>query len=180
MTVASSSVDLDRIEISPLPSKESISKFKCGEHEIDSWTAKKASKWHEQNRTKVFIAHDEGSAVARGFYCLSFSTEEGSKLTDHQHRDIWSSGVPLIYLTYLAVQRNCQGCGLGKLLLVDSLKRAHEVSRHVAFYGLGLRSLNDATTKLYQKFGFGIAAGEGSAHPLMILPIWTINDLFAS
>ncbi|MDX0232900.1 GNAT family N-acetyltransferase [Sinorhizobium meliloti] len=178
MTAAGSSLDLDRIKISPLPSKESIHKFRCGESDIDYWVGNKAAKWHTQNRSKVFIAHDEGSQTARGFYSLSFSTEEGSKLASHQDRSIWSSGVPLIYLGYLAVQRSCQREGLGTLLLMNCLQRAHEVSRHVAFYGVGLRSLNEKTTQLYQKYGFGIANGEDSKHPLMILPIWTLNDLF--
>lgn len=42
-----------------------------------------------------------------------------------------------------------------------------------------LRSLNDQTTNLYKEFGFGIAPNE-DAHPLMILPIWTIVDLFSN
>ncbi|TIO99582.1 MAG: N-acetyltransferase, partial [Mesorhizobium sp.] len=71
----------------------------------------------------------------------------------------------------------CQNCGLGKMLLVDSLRRAHLVSKHVAFYGVGLRSLNDRTTALYSKYGFAVAPDEDK-FPLMILPIWSINDLF--
>lgn len=169
-------MDLKQIRISRLTSKDSIRTFRCGESEIDRWASSKAAKWAEQNRTKVFIAHDEGGAAAHGFYSLSFSTEEGSKLTGTD-RQIWDHGVPLVYLGYLAVQRSCQGCGLGTLLLIDCLRRAHLVSQHVAFYGVGLRSLNDRTTKLYQKYGFAIAPGE-DRHPLMILPIWSLNDIF--
>lgn len=60
-------------------------------------------------------------------------------------------------------------------MLADALRRVHIVSQHVAFYGVALRSLNDDTTKLYQRYGFRKKDGDPSS--LMILPIWTIRDL---
>lgn len=170
-------MNLETIRISPLTSKDSIRDFKCGESEIDKWVTSKAFKWVEQTRTKVFIAHDESNRLAKGLFSLSFSTEDGRKLTG-QDRQIWGRGVPLVYLGYLAVQRNCQGAGIGTLLLIDCLRRASFVSSHVAFYGVGLRSLNEKTTSLYQRYGFAVAPGE-DRYPLMILPIWTLNDLFS-
>jgi len=65
------------------------------------------------------------------------------------------------------------------MMLVDCLRRAHWISHHVAFYGVALRSLNERTTELYQKFGFALAPGEGRL-PLMILPVWSVNDLFSA
>ncbi len=69
-------------------------------------------------------------------------------------------------------QRN----GIGRILLMNALKRAFIVSRDLPFYGVALRSLNDRTTEFYKKMGF--AQRENTGHPLMILPIWTIRDLF--
>lgn len=64
-------------------------------------------------------------------------------------------------------------------MMIDCLKRAYMVSQNVAFYGVGLRSLNERTTGIYQKYGFGTAKGEeDSSTPLMILPIWSLDDLF--
>jgi GNAT superfamily N-acetyltransferase len=170
-------MDLSAVRISPLTSKDSLRRFTCGEQEIDSWACNKAAKWCGQNRTKVFTAHSEKQSAAWGFYSLSCATEDGNKLTSQQDRSIWTSTVPLVYLGYLAVSKPLQNNGLGKLLLIDALRRAHHVSTHVAFYGVGLRSLNDRTTKLYEKYGFGIARNEDH-HPLMILPIWSLDDLF--
>ncbi|MCT2576490.1 MULTISPECIES: GNAT family N-acetyltransferase [unclassified Mesorhizobium] len=169
-------MDLSQIRISPFSSKDAIHNFRCGESDIDRWVSK-APKWSEQNKARLFLAHGQGNSKAMGFYSLSFSSEDRNKLAGKQDRQMWGSGVPLIYLQYLAVQRTCQNCGLGKMLLVDSLRRAHLVSKHVAFYGVGLRSLNDRTTALYSKYGFAVAPDEDK-FPLMILPIWSINDLF--
>lgn len=170
-------MDLKQLRITQLESKDSIRRFKCGETEIDSWASSKAAKWTEQNRTKVFIGHHENDKKALGFYSLSFSTEDQNKLTNQQERDRYPNGFPILYIGYLAVDRSLHSNGIGTILLLDALKRSHWVSKHVAFYGVGLRSLNEKTTKLYTKFGFGIAPNEES-NPLMVLPIWTLNDLF--
>ena len=177
MTIVKSPANQDTIRVTLLPSKDSVRNFSCGEREIDHWVSRQAVKWTSQNRTKVFVACNAGNELAVGFYSLSFSSEEASKLEAANDRDIWHDGVPLIYIGYLGVRRELQGNGFGTFLLLDALKRAHHVSQHVAFYGVGLRSLNDKTTELYSKFGFGIAKDE-DRHPLMILPIWTLNDLF--
>jgi hypothetical protein len=45
-------------------------------------------------------------------------------------------------------------------------------------FGVALRSLNERTTKLYQKYGFGLR--EKTTYPLMVLPIWSLNELIES
>lgn len=169
-------MDLNQLRISPLTSKDAVRKFSCGESDIDRWI-QKADKWSEQNRSRLFCAHAAGNSKAMGFYSLSFSSEDQAKLAGKQERVLWSKGVPLVYLQYLAVQQSCQNCGIGTMLLIDALRRAHFIGKHVAFYGVGLRSLNERTTALYGKYGFAVAPDEDK-FPLMILPIWSINDLF--
>lgn len=137
----------------------------------------KAWKFHERRRARVFIARVGNPERRLGFYSLSFSTENSSKIAKSEDRDAWKDGAPLIYIDYLGVHHSAQGCGLGKMMLVDALARAKVVSDNVAFHGVALRSLNDRTTALYEKFGFGIAPNE-EKHPLMILPIWSVHDLF--
>lgn len=171
-------LDLTKIRITLLTSKDTLRKFTCGEAEIDRWATSKALKWTEQNRTKAFVATTEGNPSALGFYSLSFAIEDGNKLSSQKDKDIYKpKGVPLVYLHYLGVNRHCQRNGLGTFLLIDCLRRAHHVSKHVAFYGVGLRSLNSETTKLYAKYGFGVVEPD-EPNPLMIVPIWTLNDLF--
>jgi hypothetical protein len=170
-------MDLSQVQISLLDSKQSVRQFNCGVREVDSWARSKAHKWTSQNRTKVFVAQSKGNEKALGFYSLSFGNEDTNKLASQQELSRNANGLPIMYIGYLAVISSCQNCGLGKLLLIDALRRSHFVSQHVAFYGVGLRSLNDRTTALYKTFGFGVAPNEGQ-NPLMILPIWTLSDLF--
>jgi ribosomal protein S18 acetylase RimI-like enzyme len=74
--------------------------------------------------------------------------------------------------------RHLQRQGIGSQLLMAALARTYHVVQFVPFCGVGLRSLNDATTKLYQKYGFRIAPKENN-HPLMLLPMKSVTDIFA-
>lgn len=171
-------MDLQQITISPLADKASLNNFGCGEREIDRWVKDKAFKHQQQHRTRVFTAHLAGNPLACGFYSLQIASESASKLTDN-YKDIYKSGgVPLIYIGFLAVLRNCQCQGLGTFLLMNALSRCYSVSHHVPFYGVALRSLNERTTTLYEKFGFGLK--ETEANPLMILPVWSLIDLMSA
>lgn len=177
MTSAEKSSGLPQLEVTPLRAKECLRKFSCGEKEIDKWAKDKAHKFHEKRRARVFCARSNSEGPAIGFFCLSLSTEQSSKIAA-EHRDAWTNGAPLIYIDYLAVATPRQRNGIGSYLLVDALSKAYEVSKYVAPYGVALRSLNERTTKLYEKFGFGIAPDEAGTSPLMILPIWSIIELF--
>lgn len=175
MTDAATSLDLSKIRVRPLVAKACLERFECGERDLNKF-ADKAYKWVGQKRHKIFAGHLEANAWGLGFYSLSFKLEDDRKLPK-QHHDIYSgNGAPILYIDALAVRRGYQNQGLGKVMLLDALRRAHHVSKHVAFYGVGLRSLNDKTTKFYEKHGFG--AIDDDANPTMVVPIWTLDDLF--
>ena len=177
MMTATGPLSLQDIRIVPLPDKEHLKKFCCGVSEIDAWARGKCSKFHERHRTRAFCAVRDGARTALGFYSLTFQAEEASKIAKNDQSPYLRSGVPLIYIQYLAVERNLQRNQLGTLLLVNALWRAHMVSRHVGVYGVALRSLNEQTTRLYSRYGF-IVREESERCPLMILPVWSLIDLF--
>lgn len=177
-TAATPPFDIQKIRIRPLQGEGGLRTFRCGTPEIDRWAKDKCAKHHRQNRTRVFCAHEEDGISTLGFYCLAFSSQSENNLADERFKSIYKgAGAPLVYLQYIAVVRSCQRNGLGTLLLVDALRRSLSVAQNVAFYGVGLRAINQDAARLYQKLGFK-AKDESEAHPLMILDIWHIADLF--
>lgn len=119
-----------------------------------------------------------GNSRSAGFYALSFSPVN-SNLLFLQDRAAYADGHALfVYIDWLAVQTSLQNQRIGTILLMNALQRAHQVSFHLPIYGVVLRSLNDRTRKKYESHGFVVR--EESAHPLMILPILTINELFTN
>ena len=169
-------IDLSRLQISEIRSGECTRRFNCGVRDIDSWASAKAFRRHQQDRARVFCGRLGPNAAVVGFYSLSFSAL-GSKLLFAQHGDRYPEGyAPFIYIDWLAVALSHQRHGIGRIMLINALQRAYFVSNHVPFYGVALRSLNEKTTRFYDKLGF--VRRDHAQHPLMIMPIWPIRDLF--
>jgi ribosomal protein S18 acetylase RimI-like enzyme len=68
---------------------------------------------------------------------------------------------------------NTQGKGYGKILLIDSLKRAYDVSKAIASFAVVVDSIDQAAKEFYKKYEF---------HELMdtdrlFLPMKTIHSL---
>jgi GNAT superfamily N-acetyltransferase len=169
------SLDLTLLRVIPLGGKSCLNRFDCGHHDING-LAKKAHKWHERNRARIFSVHEAEASWGLGFYSLSVMAEDVRKIGTREAQ-FYDFGVPLIYIDALGVRSPYQGQGIGRLLLIDALKRAYEVSKNVAVYGVALKSLNERTTAFYSKHGFGIV-DPNEVYPLMVVPIWTLRDLF--
>lgn len=176
MMDANANLDLSQLKIAEIVSNDCIGKFTCGEPEIDKWARKKAFKLHSKYRARVFCAKTAGAVSSLGFYSLSFSavTSKALRPADNLYAD---GHAPFIYIDWLGVLKSCQNNGIGTILLIDALRRAYYVSRNVAIYGVALRSLNARTKSLYEKHGFTVR-DDNIEHPLMIIPIWLMIDLF--
>lgn len=158
--------------------KHCLSSFSCGERSIDSHGRKTAFKLDETGRARVIAAYNDSEGMCCGYVSLSFSRQTSPKLLEQRHRDMWASSAPVVHVDYLGVHRPVQGNGIGKVLLIEALKAAHSVSQIVPVYGISLHSLNDRTTEFYKSMGFKVAPDE-KTNPLMMLDIWSINELFA-
>lgn len=171
-------MDLTKLRITKLSSREEIKKFHCGERTIDKWAREKCWKYHDKFRSITFVAKVESQPTVQGFYSLSFSSEISQKLVKGTDQEKYSadSNAPLVYIEYLAVLRSVQGNGIGRYLLFDAILRSYKISQNIAFYGLALRSLNERTQKFYRSMGF-VQKEDDHMNPLMVLPIWTIQDL---
>jgi ribosomal protein S18 acetylase RimI-like enzyme len=163
--------DLKSLQIRHIDSRECVKGFGCGVAEIDKWVREKCWKFHQRHRARTFCAFGAGATSALGFYTLSFASEHAKKIMEGRDQERYSATavVPLIYLDYIAVLQSMQCNGVGTMLLMNAIERSYYVSNNVPIFGLALRSLNEATSKLYQKYGF--VPKESGSHPLMVLPI---------
>ena len=170
-----------RLETRLIASKDELKRFSCGNNGIDKWARADAHRLTAKGRVRVHVARHAGGVTPVGFYALSFAAEAPRKLLTSEDKDAWKDTAPLVYLNYLAVANGHQSQGIGSNLLIESLKRAYQVHQLVPLYGVGLRALNERTANLYARYGFARAPDEDDkTHPLMILPIWTLDDLFGA
>jgi ribosomal protein S18 acetylase RimI-like enzyme len=173
MTVVSPSLDLKTIRISALRDSHDLSKFCCGDSDLDKFINKKLKKSHAKNRMKAFCACPRETDTVYGMYTLSIRSEDAKLLLENEQ--VPEKHFPAIYLGTLAVGRHLQGNGLGTIMLMNALQRSYYVAQNVAVFGVALRSLNERTSKLYARYGFG--PRETGPNPLMVLPVWSLNDL---
>lgn len=82
--------------------------------------------------------------------------------------------VPVVLLARLAVDRTVQGHGLGRLLLVDALRRAEWLARQVGMRAVEVDAIDDDARRFYLKFGFTPLA-EDANH--LFLPTHLVRKL---
>ena len=180
MMDASPTLDLREIRITPLqPDSHVLAGFSCGEADLDRFIVRRLAKYHSERRVRAFCATRLTGATPLGLYCLSLSSEESQKLDPSEARHFSNQkSFPAVYIQTLAVMSRYQSQGLGTLLLVDALQRAHMIAENAAVFGVALRALNSRVETLYSKYGFHKC--EDCQHPLMVLPIWTLDELLKS
>ncbi len=157
---------------------DGFSKFICGVSEIDEWCRTKAADRDRQNRSRLFCAVIAGRTAIAGFYSLSVRGSDPKHIAADIVRDFNEAGfVPLVYIDYLAVQRELQGNRLGTLLLMDALRRCRDIMRNTGCAGVALNALTPRTTAWYERFGFRQRQKGAAQFPLMVLPAQSLLDL---
>ncbi len=73
-----------------------------------------------------------------------------------------------------AIDLNYQGKGVGKILLIDALKRSYEISQTIGSFAIIVDPLDEAAEEFYLKYGFIKLPDSGK----MFLTIKTIESLF--
>ncbi|WP_137046423.1 GNAT family N-acetyltransferase [Pseudolabrys sp. FHR47] len=147
---------LARIRIEPLDRKKhDRAAFSCGEERLDNFLKSMAARQQDDDHTRVYVAClDAGPGIA-GFYALNSHAIDATTLPPDQRRKLPSyPTIPAIYLSVVAVARDQQGNGLGKLLLADAFKRCVVVADQIGAHFIVLDALNERAAKLYRELGF--------------------------
>ena len=74
----------------------------------------------------------------------------------------------------LAIDKNFQGKGIGKILLIDALKRCFGASDSIGAFAVIVDPLDKEAERFYKKYGFIKLPDSGK----MFLPMKTIRELF--
>ena len=134
-----------RIFIEPLdPQRHDRAAFSCGTIRLDNFLKRTARKHQAGDFTRVWVATELGSAGILGYYALNAHALEGDDLpTELTKKAPRFGGIPAVYLSMIAVDRRCQGRGLGRILLADALSRAAAVADQVGLKAVVLDVIDD-------------------------------------
>ena len=128
--------------------------FDCGEPDLNVYLERQA--WQDMRRgvARVFIACSASSPRVMGYYSLSAASFSRQDLPADEARRLPYYPVPAALLGRLAMDKSCQGRGLGKFLLFDAFYRVLQASEVLAVYALIVDTKNDRVRTFYEHYGF--------------------------
>ena len=161
--------------IEPLDAKVHVrDKFTNQHPSLQNYIRSIARQDIDRDLARCFVLVEEDK-VTKGYYTLN-NLSIPSSYWDEAFRKKYKltyQAIPCTLIGRLAMDSSMQGKGYGKILLIDSLKRAYDVSRTIASFAVVVDSIDQAAKEFYKKYEF---------HELMdtdrlYLPMKTIRSL---
>ncbi|BAZ14452.1 hypothetical protein NIES4071_62960 [Calothrix sp. NIES-4071] len=135
--------------------KHNRSCFSCGNESLDNYIRKQASQDLKKKIATVFVLIDSPNTDVIAYYTLSSYTIDIANLDETFAKGIPRYPLlPATLLGRLAVDNTFQGQGMGKVILIDALKRALDAITQVASLAVVVEAIDEDAVRFYQKYGF--------------------------
>lgn len=159
-----------------LNSNHKKKEFSCGKEMLDNYIQNQASQDIKRKLSACFVLNDVESNLLKGYYTLSNSSIPQSMIPTAFQKKLPKSyhSIPTTLLGRLAIDTRFQAKGIGKLLLIDALKRSYEIAKSIGSFAVIVDPLDEDAVQFYDKYGFITLPESGK----MFLPMDTIKTLF--
>ena len=158
--------------IEPLNRVHNRTGFRCGVVSLDDYIRKQARQDMKRRISRVFVATEEKNpSIILGYYTLSTLAIDLSELPQALARKLPRHPLPAALIGRLAVSQDAQGYGVGKMLLINALKRTLAVSSEIAIYAMVVDAIDERAQHFYEKSGF-IPLSSGSSR--LFLPLKSV------
>lgn len=166
---------MDEFLTEPLNSNHKKPEFDCENEQLNHYLHKQAKQDVKRKLAACFILADSENNIS-GFYTLSNAGISRELIPENikKRLPLTYSVIPVTLLGRLAVSEKMKGKGIGKLLLIDALKRSNKVSGFVGSMAVVVDPIDESAEKFYLKYQFVKLPGSGK----MFLPMKTIEMLF--
>ena len=145
--------------------------FDCEEESLNDFLKLYARQNDIRGLGKTFVAVLDGQPEIYGYYTIA----SGSIEFDALPKNLPRYPVPVVHLGRLAVDKKARREGLGKLLLLDALRRSLKIADEMGIYAVEIYALNEQARSFYLKFGFKELLDDRSH---LYLTIKLIRNLF--
>ena len=149
--------------------------FRCNVDALDRYIQKQAGQDIRRRISRIFVAvlPDNPKEVI-GYYSLSTLSIELNQLPEKLARKLPKHPVPAALIGRLSVSKDAQGYGIGKMLLVDAIRRTLSVGDQIAIYALVVDPINDKAKGFYELFGFTRLSDDS---PRLFLALKSFEDM---
>lgn len=156
-----------------LNKKHNRNDFDCGKELLNNYLKNQAGQDLKRRLSACFVLAENHRI--QGYYTLSNSSIPLSSFSGEIQKKLPSySSIPATLLGRLAIDLKHQGKGIGKILLIDALKRSYEVSHEIGSFAVVVDPIDKEAEKFYAKYDFIKLPDSGK----MFLAIKTLKELF--
>ena len=149
--------------------------FDCGNLSLNNYLQKQAGQDFKRKLSVTYVITDK-SYFIKGYYTLSNNSLPLDNIPEKLRKKLPKSyqKIPTILIGRLAVDLKHQNKGIGKLLLIDALKRCFLLSKSLGTFAIIVDPLDDDAVNFYLKHGFILLPDSEK----MFIPMKTIDLLF--
>lgn len=160
----------------PLNSTHKKSDFSCGKEMLDTYIQKQANQDVKRKLSACFVINETETNLIKGYYTLSNNSVASEFIPEQIRKKLprYYETIPTTLLGRLAIDDRFQGQGIGKLILIDALKRSYEISKTIGSFAVVVDPIDQEAENFYNKYGFIKLPDSGK----MFLPMKTISQLF--
>ncbi len=171
------SLTQNRIMIELLDKKHNRNDFDCGKELLNNYLKNQAGQDIKRKLSACFVLAEKETDSIQGYYTLSNNSIPLSCFPEPIKKKLPQSyeSIPTTLLGRLAVDINFKGKGLGKILLVDALKRSYEISKEIGSFAVVVDPIDREAELFYNKYEFIKLPDSGK----MCIAIGTLKELFA-
>jgi predicted GNAT family N-acyltransferase len=146
----------NRIMIELLDKKHNRNDFDCGKELLNNYLKNQVGQDIKRKLSACFVLAEKETNNIQGYYTLSNNSIPLSSFPEQIKKKLPESyvSIPTTLLGRLAIDKNCQGKGLGKILLIDALKRSYEISKEVGSFAVVVDPIDREAELFYEKYDF--------------------------
>ena len=158
------------------------SSFDCGKDDLNVFLQTQASRNRGVNVSKTMVLPGANPLPNEklpicAFYTITTATISRADLPASLARKLPRYPIPVFLLAQLAVDKEFQGKGLGKVTLIESIKHLSMIHNELPMYAIAVDCLDEEAKAFYAVYGFKeLCIHNGKTR--MYIPMNTVLQLF--
>jgi len=138
-----------------LDKKHNRGDFDCGKELLTNYLKTQARQDIKRKLSACFVLSENKTSI-QGYYTLSNNSIPLSSFPEHIQKKLPKSynSIPTTLLGRLAIDKKFQGQGIGKILLIDALKRCYEIAQEIGSFAVVVDPIDEEAENFYKKYDF--------------------------
>ncbi len=139
-----------------LDKKHNRREFDCGKELLNNYLSSQAGQDVRRKLSACFVLAQKETNKIQGYYTLSNNSIPRSSFSENVMKKLPQSyvSIPTTLLGRLAIDKNFQGQGLGKILLLDALKKCFDISKEIGSFAVVVDPIDIEAERFYEMYDF--------------------------